>query len=477
MKTAKHLLPQTLLGRSLLIIILPLFIVQLITSYVFYTRHLDRITSTFARAAVSNIASNVSQITSLNIAESSFLKDFSLIQSTSFTFFNQPLFILSPEDNSLNNSLHDSLASALSNNDNSLSVFAAPSDPESADRSPFFLQPRLNRLALRALRSAIQEQIKHPFSITENKKQFIVDIQLPHISIRTIVARNSLQSYTTNIFFMWCIGTPILFCIIAAIFMRNQVRPIRYLAEAAEELGKGREDVHLPLQGALEVRRATNAFNQMRDRLQRYLKERTTMLAAVSQDLRLPITRLKVQLALMPQNSAVLSLLNDVEDMQRMVEAYIDFSDISVTEDHINANIYEIIQNLANFFIARGLKVAIKGEAVKIKIQPNSFKRCINNILDNCKKYATKVEIEIKTIENTVLISVDDNGKGIPPDKLLEAFKPFQSLEKQNGRQKNTSAGLGLTIARDVIRRHGGDINLKASTLMGGLRVEINLPL
>jgi two-component system osmolarity sensor histidine kinase EnvZ len=290
-----------------------------------------------------------------------------------------------------------------------------------------------------------------------------------------VVDRERLFSSTTYIFVMWMVGTSLVLFAVAMIFMRNQIRPIRRLSAAVDSFGKGRDAPDFKPEGATEIRQAAVAFTRMRERIQSAITQRTEMLAGVSHDLRTPLTRMKLQLALLGDRSDTQELTSDVVEMEKMVEEYLAFargeSAEQVVESDIGALLAEVV-NGARFEDAE-IELDMKG-ALTVPVRPNAFKRCIANLVGNAAAYANRVGIEASRTGDSVSILVDDDGPGIPEDQREAVFKPFFRLDSSRNRATG-GTGLGLTIARDVMRGHGGDLVIEESPL-GGVRARLTLP-
>jgi len=258
--------------------------------------------------------------------------------------------------------------------------------------------------------------------------------------------------------------------------MKGQIRPLKRLAIIAETFGRGLDAPELKGSGSLEIRQTTNAFNQMRTRIKRFLKQRTDMLAGVSHDLRTPLTRMKLQLSLMKDDDAKRELENDIKEMTAMLDSYVSFVRGEAPEPIENIQMNELINEICNSIesdhheVTRSLKKIIDTSG-----RPLQIKRAIQNIFDNSKRYASKIHVEISTNEEECFIAISDNGSGIPAKNYEDVFKPFFTLDPSRNKLKGES-GLGMTIARDIIRSHGGDIKLYKSSI-GGLKTVINLPL
>ncbi|HEX7005630.1 MAG TPA: ATP-binding protein [Alphaproteobacteria bacterium] len=432
----KRILPRSLLGRSLMIIVTPLIIVQLITTWVFYDRHWDSVTRWLANSLAGEIAIVIHH-----------LRDFPEADNRAWAL----------EAAQLNMGLAISLKPGA----------LLPEDRET----------RGGGLADRLLARALDDMVRRPYVIdSESNDRFVeVLIQLPEGVLLVEVPRKRLSSPTTLLFVMWTAGSALVLFVVATIFMRNQVKPIRRLASAAESFGKGRDVPDFRPTGATEVRQAAAAFARMRDRIQRQIKQRTEMLAGVSHDLRTPLTRMKLQLALMPDTPEIRGLRSDVSEMEKMVDEYLAFARGEGTERPTVTSISALLEEVVQDASRNGTQVtlATDGDLI-VPVRPNAFKRCVTNIVSNAVHYGSQVSVHAARNGNTIEITVDDNGPGIPPDKRDDVFRPFRRLDSSRNPETG-GVGLGLTIARDILRGHGGDIRLESAPL-GGLRARLSLP-
>jgi two-component system osmolarity sensor histidine kinase EnvZ len=272
------------------------------------------------------------------------------------------------------------------------------------------------------------------------------------------------------------VGTSLFLIAIAVAFLRNQIRPITQLAEAAESFGKGRPmPAGFQPRGAEEVRRAGIAFLRMRERIERQIEQRTAMLTGVSHDLRTILTRFKLQLALVDASPEVEALNQDIDDMQSMLEGYLAFARGEAAEDTGSFDLAACLDRLADEarLQKRELTSELEGPP-EVQVRPTAFSRLMANVVGNALRYAERVKVSAKNMEGRLVVYVDDNGPGIPADRREDVFKPFVRLDEARN-QDESGTGLGLSIARDIARSHGGDITLEDSPL-GGLRATISVP-
>ncbi|MDJ0893704.1 MAG: ATP-binding protein [Alphaproteobacteria bacterium] len=430
----KRFLPRTLLGRSLMIMVTPLVILQLVTVYVFYDRHWQ----TMTRRLASSIAGDISMI---------------IDQMRSF-----------PQD--------EAWALAAAGSHLGLDATFRRGETLPADAPPagsLILDP--------VLAKALESKLRRPFHIDTGRDDDKVEInvQLNDGVLHVLAPRKRLWSVTTYIFIMWMVGASVVLFAIAILFMRNQVRPIRRLAADAEQFGKGRDVPDFKPSGALEVRQAATAFNIMRQRILRQLRQRTEMLAGVSHDLRTPLTRMKLELAMLEKSADVSSLKEDLEDMARMVEGYLAFARGEGDEPAEETDLSDLLDEVIKGAERKQIHVDFeKTGNLTVPVRPNAIKRCFTNLVENAATYGRHVSIQARRRGGAVEIHIDDDGPGIPRERRSQVFRPFFRLDKARGPDTG-GMGLGLTIARDVARGHGGDITLGDSPA-GGLRAIVRLP-
>ena len=305
--------------------------------------------------------------------------------------------------------------------------------------------------------------------------------ELIHITIRHnkghfefFIPKDRVTSTSARVFALWITMPALLLIIIAIMFLKNQTRPIINLAKAAEKFGKGENIDEYRPSGALEIRQAGLEFDKMRKRIMRHLNQRSEMLSGISHDLRTPLTRLKLQLAFMKDNELSKKMSLDIEEMEKMLNEYLKFTSSNYLEKDETFDISELIENTINKYNNNQIFKEIIPR-IYMNGRKNLIKRSINNLIDNALKYAEKIEVYLSKKNNNILITIDDDGLGIPETEYENVFKPFYKIDKGRGDSKS-SVGLGLSIASDSIKSHGGNILLEKSPL-NGLRVKIFLPL
>ena len=430
-------MPRGLYARALLIVILPIVLLQSAIAYVFMERHWEVVTYRLS----AGVAREVSAIVET-------YKDF-------------------PDDPD-HEKLRRIAATAMSVE---LTVLPRETLPEPKKRGSLF------SLLDTALNKELARRIAQPFWVNTGLSRNFVEIRvaLNDATLRMLFNRSHAYASNSYIFFMWMAIASIIILAVATSFLRNQIRPILRLAEAAEEFGKGR-DVKFTPKGAREVRRAGAAFLEMKRRVERAIEQRTTMLNGVSHDLRTIITRFKLSLALMGEGNEAVEMRKDVDEMERIVEAYLAFARGDGGETSTPTDIAVILDELKADSERHGLTTTlnIDGDPTLVA-RPASIKRLFANLVGNAQRYGQKLEFSIQNDGRSMFIHIDDDGPGIPLEKREDAFRPFYRLDESRN-QDTANSGLGLAIARDIARAHGGDIELDRSPL-GGLRATVKLPI
>jgi two-component system osmolarity sensor histidine kinase EnvZ len=328
-----------------------------------------------------------------------------------------------------------------------------------------------------ALSDEIRRQIRLPFWIDTVGRSSILEvrIKLDDTILRVFVPRADAYDVDSWIFLLWMVATSLVVLTIAILFLRNQIRPIVRLADAAEAFGKGREVANFRPRGAREVRRAAAAFLEMKSRIERAIEQRTTMLAGVSHDLRTILTRFKLELAFLGDSAEVEAMTRDVDEMAGMLEAYLAFARGDMGEQPAPTDMAAMIEELKADSERHGHRttIAFQGRP-EVTVRPAAFKRCLANLVSNAARFASSVAIAGHRDHRWLTVTVDDDGPGIPAALREDVFKPFLRLDDARNQDEGGS-GLGLAIARDIARSHGGDITLSDSPL-GGLRATVRVP-
>jgi len=328
----------------------------------------------------------------------------------------------------------------------------------------------------RSLRREFKSVFGTSYWFDTTKYKELVDLRIKHNNdiLQIFFPKHKISPSSARIFALWITLPGLLLIAIAIIFLKNQTRPIVNLAKAAEKFGKGEFVKEFRPSGAKEIRQAAYEFDRMRKRISIHLNQRSEMLSGISHDLRTPLTRLKLQLALIKQQDLAKKMSDDLEEMERMLNEYLEFSRHQKTEETEVVQLNDLISEIVKKYEGKKIK-ATYNENLEIKIRINSIKRCLSNLIDNGLSYGKKVEIFTKKTINDLLIFVDDDGPGIPENEIQNVMKPFYRIDKSRGQNKS-GVGLGLSIANDIIRSHGGNISLEKSP-SSGLRVKISLPL
>ena len=330
----------------------------------------------------------------------------------------------------------------------------------------------MDRSLRRELKSAFP--YSYWFDTTSYKETVYLKIKYKNGFLQIFFPKNKIAPSSARIFALWITLPGLLLITIAIVFLKNQTRPIVNLAKAAEKFGKGEYIKEFRPSGAKEIRQAAYEFDKMRKRITIHLKQRSEMLSGISHDLRTPLTRLKLQLAMLKQQDLAKKMGDDIEEMERMLNEYLEFSRHQKNEETEIVNLNDIIKDILSKYENKKISSNIENN-LTINIRPNSIKRCLANLIDNGLAYGKKVEIIVKKTLNHIVIFVDDDGPGIPENERLNVMKPFYRIDKSRGQNKS-GVGLGLSITNDIIRSHGGNIALEKSPL-NGLRVKISLPL
>jgi two-component system osmolarity sensor histidine kinase EnvZ len=435
-RSLKRLTPTSLFGRSLLIIVLPVALMQIAVTYVFFDAHWQTVNSHLTEGLAGDVA----------------------------------LILQTYEEDSSPASLKRLEDRAQANLDLSIML-------QDGGVLPRGRRPSLFVAVDRSLRKALADRIDAPFWFDTGRYPAYVDVRVkvPGGVLRIIAPKDRVFATRGHIFIFWLTAATVLLTAVSIVFIRNQVRAIERLAYAADAFGRG-ADVAFRPHGAREVRQAARAFLAMKARIQRHVDQRTILLAAVSHDLRTPLTRLKLELALSPPGPRVEAIKADLAEMEHMIDEYLAFARGEGGEDVETVRVVDIIEDVRDGAARSGVGVVVDAAPdVLAHVRPGALKRALTNLVSNAVGHGGRVEITARnTLAGGVEIHVDDDGPGISPDRYDDAFAPFSRLDA--ARSPNTKGvGLGLAIARDMARGHGGDVTLSVSPL-GGLRATVVLP-
>ena len=428
----KKILPQTLLGRSILILVVPLIILQIIITLIFYNRHWDTITRHRTIDFVKDITLVVESFernksienrewTLKNVSEKLQLQ----------TFYKKNARLYKKQNNEEPSKLRKYLLENL--------------DP-------------INR--------------KFNLEINNKKKLITVMVELDEGILEFRANKKRIYSSTTYIFILWMISASIILFIVALLFLKNQIKPIRKLAIAVDRFGKGKNVENFKPSGAKEVRRVSSAFKIMKERIENSITQRNKMFSSISHDIRTILTRMKLNLELHKLDKG--GLKKDLVEMEEMVEEYLKYAKGEKKEKIQKVNIVDVINSIKKRYSKKNIYLN-NLKKINISIRVNSIKRCINNLLSNSIKFSEKIEISCIKKKKFVEIIIDDDGPGIPKNQRKKVMEPFYRVEGSRNRDTG-GVGLGITIAVDIINSHGGNLFLNESP-MGGLRAKIELPI
>ena len=430
----KKILPKKLFYRSLIIVAAPIILLQIIITVVFFDSLWIKANKGMTRSLVGEIQTLYDVYTNPDMGQ----------RQTIINLYNKNFdFVVSFEDNK---------------------------------KFPRKIGERWYSPMDRSLRRELKSVFNYQYSFDTTTYKKLIDLKIKHKDgyIQIFFPKHKIAPSSARIFALWITLPGFLLIMIAIVFLKNQTRPIVNLARAAEKFGKGEFVKEFRPSGALEIRQAAYEFDKMRKRITVHLNQRSEMLSGISHDLRTPLTRLKLQLAFLNQKDLEKKMGEDIEEMERMLNEYLEFSRHQKSEETEIVNINSVIKDLIKKYENKTIHTNFD-EDIEINIRTNSIKRCLSNLIDNSLAYGKKVEILTKKTLNSIKIIIDDNGPGIPENELQNVMKPFYRIDKSRGQNKS-GVGLGLSIANDIIRAHGGTIVLNKSPL-NGLRVKISLPL
>ena len=432
-KLIKNILPKTLFYRALLIVAVPVIVLQLVITIVFFDSLWIKTNKGMTKALVNEINTFI-EVYNDEIYDKNEIKNlFSVYQDLNIEFINDENFVYEYNER--------------------------------------WFSP-IDRTLRRELKSIFGFQ-NFWFSTTSYKELIDLRVKYQKGYFKFLVPRDRVTSSSARIFALWITVPALIMVIISLIFLKNQTRPITNLAKAAEKFGRGEEIEEYKPSGAAEIRQAGYEFDRMRKRILRHLNQRSEMLSGISHDLRTPLTRMKLQLAFIKDKELANKLSDDINEMEKMLNEYLQFTSSSFLEKDEQFNISDLIIRIVEKYNNKNITTNVSPE-IYLRGRKNLIKRCINNIIDNAIKYGDKIKIEVMKNNNNLFIKIEDNGPGIPFNEHENVFKPFYKINKGRADSKS-SVGLGLSIASDIIRSHGGNIKLEKSSI-DGLGVKIFLP-
>jgi len=429
----KKILPKKIFFRSLLIVAAPMILLQIIITVVFFDSLWIKSNKGMTRSLVSEI-------------------------KTLYDVYANPDMGQKQSIINLYNKNFDFIVSFKQNE-------SIPKKLEERWFSP------MDRSLRRELKSAFGSS--YWFNTVRYKELVELKIKYKNGHLQIFFPKHKISPSSARIFALWITLPGLLLIIIAMFFLKNQIRPIVNLAKAAEKFGKGEFIEGFRPSGAREIRQAAYEFDRMRKRITAHLNQRSEMLSGISHDLRTPLTRLKLQLALLKQQDVAKKMSDDIEEMERMLNEYLEFARHQKSEETEMVGLNDLIKNILKKYDNKLISLKFQ-DNIEINMRPNSIKRCLVNLIDNALAYGEKVEISSKKIFNKIIILIDDDGPGIPENEYQNITKPFYRIDKSRGQNKS-GVGLGLSISNDIIRAHGGEISFGKSPL-NGLRVKISLP-
>ena len=428
--------PRSLYGRAVLILLMPVILIQLVVTVVFIQRHYEDVTDQMSRSVALELRFLVN---TLNAAPSA----------------ARGMADVAP------------LVAALR-----LELRLPDPAPPTADSRIFY--DLSGRIVIATLRDELSDL--PAIDLQSDLKRVHLALTTVHGPLGVDFPRSRVSASNPHQLLVLMVGVSLFLTVISFLFLRNQVRPIHKLAEAAEAFGRGRALPYRP-RGASEVRAAGQAFLDMRNRIERQIEQRTVMLSGVSHDLRTPLTRLKLGLSMLDETPDIAELQGDVRDMQAMLDTFLDFAQLDSLDDPEPVNPADMLDTLARGAARAGQDVRVVGQcpAGPVLLRPMAVRRALDNLIGNAVRFGTHVELSCTVTERAVVFSVEDDGPGIAPAAREEALKPFTRLDKARSQNRGGNVGLGLSIAVDIARQHGGTLRLDTSARLGGLRADLVL--
>ena len=430
--SAKKVLPKKLFYRSLIIVVTPIILLQIIITVVFFDSLWIKVNKGMTRSLVAEVKTLIDVYKNPDMGQ----------KQTIINLYNQNFDL----------------------------VFSFKQDEALPKKLTARWYSPIDRSLRRELKSSFDT---YWFDTTTFKSIVDLKIQYKNGYVQIYFPKYRIAPTSARVFALWITLPGLLLIMIAIIFLKNQTRPIVNLAKAAESFGKGEFIKEFRPSGAKEIRQAGYEFDRMRKRITVHLNQRSEMLSGISHDLRTPLTRLKLQLAMLNQKDLSKKMSEDVEEMERMLNEYLEFSSYQKNEHTETVDFKDLVYSVIKKYEDKKINVEID-EEININIRPNSIKRCLFNLIDNALSYGTKVQIIVTKAKNNIIILIDDDGPGIPEKEHKNVMKPFYRIDKSRSQNKS-GVGLGLSITNDIIRSHGGNILFEKSSL-NGLRVKMTIP-
>ena len=433
----RKIFPRTLLFRSLLIVIAPIILIQIVVGGVFF----DSIWYKTNRGLVRSAANEINTFLAL-----------------------YPEFKQKNKSNELINIYKDKSGIIIS-------IKKETQQLPSTETVKWY--SLYDKIVLEEFSEKIKNPYWHNVRFNSSYVQVLVLLNKNEV-IEFLVPKSKIRSTSGRIFALWITVPSLIFLFISIIFLRNQIRPIVLLSQAAERFGKGQFDSDFKVSGALEIRQASYEFERMKRRILKHISQRTAMLSGISHDLKTPLTRLKLQIELLNKNQKLNSLKEEITEMEKMINEYLDFASNQYSQPVEKFNIVQLIQNLIDKSFKKNIKIK-SPKSLIFSGRKNLIRRCIANIINNSQKYAENISITCKKIKKTILINIDDDGPGIADEHKEKVFRPFYRVDKSRS-LKDSNVGLGLSIVEDIVNSHGGNVKLLNNPNGKGLRVSLSFP-
>ena len=433
----RKIFPRTLLFRSLLIVIAPIILIQIVIGGVFF----DSIWYKTNRGLVRSAANEINTFLAL-----------------------YPEFKQKNKTNELINIYEDKSGLIIS-------IKKETQQLPSTETVKWY--SLYDKIVLEEFSDKIKNPYWHNVRFDSSFVQVLV-LQNKNEVIQFLVPKSKIRSTSGRIFALWITVPSLIFLFISIIFLRNQIRPIVLLSQAAERFGKGQFDSDFKVSGALEIRQASYEFEKMKRRILKHISQRTAMLSGISHDLKTPLTRLKLQIELLNKNQKLNSLKEEITEMEKMINEYLDFASNQYSQPVEKFNIIQLIQNLIDKSFKKNIKIKSPNNLI-FSGRKNLIRRCIANIINNSQKYSENILITCKKIKKTIQITIDDDGPGIADEHKEKVFRPFYRVDKSSS-LKDSNVGLGLSIVEDIVNSHGGTVKLLNNPKNKGLRVSLSFP-